>query len=162
MGGLQVALIKKDLDLKYFFINTKTHTGKFIKQTDCVAQKFISNSFGKSYRVLAIKNDIVAAHQFVGEKNEFRSNVGSDELDKKISTEKFNQLKEFLTLHNVANKMNIDYAGYDILEDNGKFYIIEINVNPAIDYSFINPNLPYEIAVKMIDYAIDKVIENKK
>lgn len=88
-------------------------------------QKFVSTSKGKSVRVLIIDKQIVGGFIRYNEED-FRSNFGQNATSKKL--EDNNKFFDFAS--NLAQKLNILYAGVDFLYDkNDEPILCEINSN---------------------------------
>lgn len=88
-------------------------------------QKYISTSKGKSVRVLIIDKQIVGGFIRYNEED-FRSNFGENATSKKL--EDNNKFFDFAS--NLAQKLNILYAGVDFLYDeNDEPILCEINSN---------------------------------
>ncbi len=90
-----------------------------------VFQEYIPSSFGKSIRVLIIDGKVFGA--FIREnKTDFRSNFG----DTAGSEQLFNGEKYLAFAQDIADKLNIEYAGIDLLIDqNDEPILCEINSN---------------------------------
>lgn len=90
-----------------------------------IAQTFIKSSFGKSLRVLAVKNKMYGALFYQPSKDEFRSNLHNGgqalwfELNKNIKTQ----------TQKIMKKFNLEFAGLDFLfgENDDDFYFCEAN-----------------------------------
>ena len=90
-----------------------------------IYQQFISSSYGKDVRIICIGKKYFSAMMRIS-KNDFRSNsaLGGD-------TVKFDAPKEFIEVaEKVANLLNLDYMGIDLMfDENGKPVICEVNSN---------------------------------
>ena len=96
-----------------------------IARNPIVFQEYIPSSFGKSIRVLIIDGKVFGA--FIRENSrDFRSNFG----DTAGSEELFNGEKYLKFAKEIADKLNIEYAGIDLLIDkNDEPILCEINSN---------------------------------
>lgn len=96
-----------------------------IAQNPIVFQEYIPTSYGKSIRVLIIDGKVFGA--FVRENNsDFRSNFGDQAGGEKL----FNKEKYLAFAQNIADKLDIEYAGIDLLIDKDDEPILcEINSN---------------------------------
>ena len=96
-----------------------------IARNPIVFQEYIPSSFGKSIRVLIIDNKVFGA--FIRENNrDFRSNFG----DTAGSEQLFNGEKYLSFAQEIADKLDIEYAGIDLLVDkNNEPILCEINSN---------------------------------
>ena len=88
-------------------------------------QKYINTSNGRSVRVLVIDHKIVGAFERYNP-NDFRSNFGDKATSKKLE----NNVKITNFAANIVQKLDILYAGIDLLYDeNGEPILCEINSN---------------------------------
>ena len=96
-----------------------------IARNPIVFQEYIPTSFGKSIRVLIIDGKVFGA--FIRENSrDFRSNFG----DTAGSEELFNGEKYLAFAQEIADKLEIEYAGIDLLIDkNNEPILCEINSN---------------------------------
>lgn len=96
-----------------------------IARNPIVFQEYIPSSFGKSIRVLIIDGKVFGA--FIRENTrDFRSNFG----DNAGSEELFNGEKYLRFAQEIADKLDIEYAGIDLLVDkNDEPILCEINSN---------------------------------
>ena len=98
---------------------------KNISRNPIIFQQYIKSSFGQSIRVLIINGKVFGS--FIRKNNyDFRSNFGDEASSKTLDNperyEKFAQ--------EIANKLNIEYAGIDLLVlDDGSPILCEINSN---------------------------------
>jgi RimK family alpha-L-glutamate ligase len=89
-----------------------------------VFQKYISSSAGKSIRVLIIDGKVFGAF-FRKNAQDFRSNYGETASGEMIpNIEKY---AEFAT--KIINLFNIEYAGLDLLDNDGELMLCEMNSN---------------------------------
>ena len=88
-------------------------------------QKYVSSSSGHSIRVIVIDGKVFGAFK---RKNgsDFRSNFGTTAGSEKLE----NQQKYLDFAQKIAEKLDIEYAGIDLLDDeNGNIVMCEINSN---------------------------------
>ncbi len=88
-------------------------------------QKYVSSSSGHSIRVIVIDGKVFGA--FVRKNgNDFRSNFGTT-----AGSEKLQNPEKYLSFaQKIAEKLDIEYAGIDLLDDeNGDIVMCEINSN---------------------------------
>lgn len=122
-------------------------------------QEFISSSYGKSMRVLVIDKKVVGGfiRQNVGD---FRSNFGSTATSKKAENcEKYLEFAQ-----DIANKLDIEYAGIDLLFGYGDEPILcELNSNAFFEEfeKVTGINVAKKIA-DMIIKTINKENEQKQ
>ena len=96
-----------------------------IARNPIVFQEYIPSSFGKSIRVLIIDGKVFGA--FIRENSrDFRSNYGDTAGGEKL----INGEKYLSFAQEIANKLDIEYAGIDLLVDkNDEPILCEINSN---------------------------------
>lgn len=88
-------------------------------------QAFIEESQGKDVRVIVIGGEAVAAMERVAQEGEFRSNIELGGAGKV-----FNLSKEYKELaERVANVLQLDYCGIDLLEGKNGGIVCEVNSN---------------------------------
>lgn len=111
-----------------YLVNTKEELltlYKEIARNPIVFQKYVKSSFGKSIRVLIIDGKVFGG--FVRKNDyDFRSNFGSD-----ASGEKLDNFEKYLGFaKDIADKLEIEYAGIDLLiDEDGSPILCEINSN---------------------------------
>lgn len=115
--GEGVYLVKNHDELHNLYIE--------IARNPIVFQEYIPSSFGKSIRVLIIDGKVFGA--FIRENSrDFRSNFG----DTAGSEELFKGEKYLAFAQEIADKLEIEYAGIDLLIDkNNEPILCEINSN---------------------------------
>ena len=88
-------------------------------------QKYVSSSSGHSIRVIVIDGKVFGAFKRKNG-NDFRSNFGTT-----AGSEKLENSKKYLDFaQKIAEKLDIEYAGIDLLDDeNGDIVMCEINSN---------------------------------
>ena len=89
-----------------------------------IFQRYVSSSQGKSVRVIIIDGKVFGA--FVRKNGgDFRSNFGTT-----AGSEKLENPEKYLGFaQKIAKKLEIEYAGIDLLDDNGEIVMCEINSN---------------------------------
>ena len=91
-------------------------------QGNVLVQKYIQGM--RDYRVIVVNNKVVGGIERVAVAGEFRANVALGATTHKISVG-----KEMANLAIQATKVfNAEYAGVDIAEYKGKYYILEVNI----------------------------------
>ncbi|SFL35733.1 ribosomal protein S6--L-glutamate ligase [Gracilibacillus orientalis] len=86
-------------------------------------QEYLPND-GKDLRVCVVGDKIYDAYWRIGQQGEFLHNVAKGgEVSHQFIPEKALDL-----VSKVANLLNINHAGFDILVSDGKYYILEFNV----------------------------------
>lgn len=111
-----------------YLVNTKEELltlYKEIARNPIVFQKYIKSSYGKSIRVLIIDGKVFGAFMRKND-TDFRSNYGCEAGGKKIEN-----LQKYLGFaQEIADKLEIEYAGIDLLIDEDNEPILcEINSN---------------------------------
>jgi len=98
---------------------------KDICHSPVVFQKYVPSIKGRSVRVLIIDGKVFGSFARVNNAD-FRSNFGNTASSEKIE----NPCKYHEFAQDIADKLNIEYAGIDLLDDmNGKPILCEINSN---------------------------------
>lgn len=113
-------------------------------------QQFIQESYGKDIRVIAIGGKVVAA-MLRQSKGDFRSNLELGGEGKNIILSQ--EAKELC--EKVADLLDLDYCGIDILQGNNKYYICEVNSNAF--FGGIEAVTGINIAEKYASYICKKV-----
>lgn len=98
---------------------------KDIARNPIIFQEYIKSSFGQSIRVLIVNGKVFGS--FIRKNNyDFRSNFGDNASSRQLE----NPAKYEQFAQNIADKLNIDYAGIDLLVlDDGEPILCEINSN---------------------------------
>jgi RimK family alpha-L-glutamate ligase len=145
---LSLPIIAKDVDGRQgknlYLLKSKTALNSFLSKTDVggyLFQKALSAR--EDIRVIVIGNQVIGAIKRIAPKGDFRSNIatgGRAENYGPIS----NEIKKVAV--KAAKIMNIDFAGVDIMIENGKPYILEVNRTPQfrafLKTTGINPAKP--------------------
>ena len=113
-----------------FLIHTKSELESKIKEFGVgrmLIQKKISAGF--DFRIIVVGNKVVGGMKRIAQKGEFRSNtsLGGYAEPIKISAELRNLAKK------AARVFNAEFAGVDIIRDQGKYYILEVNIFPMFE-----------------------------
>lgn len=95
-----------------------------LKNKPHLFQEALKESFGTDIRVIIIGGKFIGAMQRKSE-TDFRSNIAQGA--KAYPIEITDELKNICI--NVAEVLDLDYCGIDILVSNGKYYICEVNSN---------------------------------
>ena len=98
---------------------------KEIARNPIIFQQYIKSSFGQSIRVLIINGKVFGS--FIRKNNyDFRSNFGDEASSKTLDNpERYERFAQ-----EIADKLNIEYAGIDLLVlDDGSPILCEINSN---------------------------------
>jgi RimK family alpha-L-glutamate ligase len=115
-----------------------------------VFQKYISSSAGKSIRVLIIDGKVFGAF-FRKNAQDFRSNYGDN-----ASGEMITNIKKYADFACKISKLfNIEYAGLDLLDNDGKLMLCEMNSNAFFE-EFENITR-LNVAKAVVDMIIKKV-----
>ncbi|MFA6675264.1 MAG: RimK family alpha-L-glutamate ligase [Bacilli bacterium] len=95
-----------------------------IYRNPIIFQEYISSSIGKTIRVLIIDGKVFGA--FIRKNTQdFRSNYGAT-----AGGEKIGNIEKYATFaQKVSDLLHIEYAGLDLLENNGEIMLCEINSN---------------------------------
>ncbi len=122
-GGAGVSMINNKKEL--------THLSKNKGSAEYLLQEFIPNKF--DWRILVIGDTAIYGCKRVRQENEsFRNNVKLGA--KEVLGEPSQEVKNIAL--KAAKVMNLPIAGVDIIENNGKAYIIEINRSPSLPVSY--------------------------
>ncbi len=98
---------------------------KDICHSPILFQKYIPSKDNSSIRVLVINGEVYGAFKRFNHQD-FRSNFGQTADGKKLENEE----KYLDFARNITKKLEIEYAGLDLLEDeNGQLFLCEINSN---------------------------------
>ena len=137
--GEGVYLVKNKQELKSLYSQ--------IYRNPIIFQEYVPSSYGKSIRVMVIDGKVIGCFERYN-KYDFRSNFG-EKADGKLM-EKPEKCIDFA--QNVANILDIEYAGLDLLlDENNDPVLCEINSNAFFEeYEKVTgQNVAYEVA-KMI------------
>lgn len=128
---------------------------KSICHNPILFQKYVGTSKGKSIRVIIVDGEVIGA--FVRKnKGDFRSNFGQSASSEKLT----NGEKYIAFAENIAKKLQIEYAGIDLLDDeNGNPILCEINANAFFEEFEKTTGL--NVAKAFCDMVIKKVNNNE-
>ena len=88
-------------------------------------QRYVAQSCGKDVRVMVIGGKVVAAMERVAQKGEFRSNIELGGVGRKIDLlPAYQEIAE-----KVANILQLDYCGVDLLQTDDGPIVCEVNSN---------------------------------
>lgn len=138
-----------------FKINNKKEMLSFIKERNTDGNLFLFQDYHPitcDYRVLVVGKKVLGTMKRSAQGNEWRTNFS---LGGKVERCDRNKEIEKIAL-TVASKMGFDYLGIDILEDAGKYHIIETNSLPQFK--------GFEVAFPEVNVAEEliKLVEAKK
>lgn len=129
---------------------------KEIYRNPLLFQKYIKTSNGRSIRVLVVDHKIVGAFERYNP-YDFRSNYG----DKATSREIKNNRKIFEFAENIVKKLDILYAGIDLLYDeNEEVVLCEINSNAFFEE--FEKVTGVDVAKLYVDMVIKEVNNEQK
>ncbi|MCR4879853.1 MAG: RimK family alpha-L-glutamate ligase [Bacilli bacterium] len=144
--GVYIAKNKENLKAIY----------KDIYRNPLLFQKYISTSKGRSIRVLIIDHKIVGAFERYNP-SDFRSNFGDTASSREIK----NDEKIFNFAMNIVQKLDISYAGIDLLYDEGNEPILcEINSNAFFEE--FEKITGIDVAKLYVDMVIKEVNNEQK
>ncbi|MFC4386897.1 RimK family alpha-L-glutamate ligase [Gracilibacillus marinus] len=107
-----------------FLIENEAQFHNYANRSDVLyVQEYLPND-GKDLRICFVGDQIFASYWRVGQEGEFLHNVarGGDICYNFIPEEALDIVTD------IATKLNINHAGFDILVSNGNYYILEFNV----------------------------------
>lgn len=142
-NGVHIAKNPQDLTLL---------RSKLIK-TPHLYQKFIGLG-GRDIRVIVIGGKAIGAMERINDKD-FRSNVelGGVGVNYELS-EELRKISE-----EVSKVLNLDYCGVDILVENGKYYISEVNSNAF--FKGFEKATGINVAKAYAEYLVSKISEKE-
>lgn len=88
-------------------------------------QRYIAESAGRDIRAIVIGGKVVAAMERVAQEGEFRSNIELGGEGRKIVLTK----EQMETAEKVADVLQLDYCGVDLLNGKGGTMVCEVNSN---------------------------------
>lgn len=112
-----------------FKLNNKKEIEEFIKERNADGCLFLFQDYHPincDYRVLVVGGKVLGIMRRTAQKGEWRTNFS---LGGNVEGCQNNREIEKIALK-TAKKMGLDYVGIDMLEDRGKYYIIETNSLP--------------------------------
>lgn len=124
----------------------------FIKNNEnYLAQEFFP--MVSDFRIFVVGGKVVGGFQRFVNKGEYKSNIHGTRAEKIVINDTMKKAAIDST-----NAMGYEIAGVDLFEDNGKVYIIEVNVSPQWEkFKFVTGINPAEHIIK---YAIEKHLKN--
>lgn len=122
-------------------------------ESPLIAQEFVPNG-NRSYRVTLINNHVCQAIVKIGHS---WKQTGWEKTEHYRTIKPTKELKRLC--ERAAKVFNMDICGIDLLYNSGKWYLIEANSCPGID--FINDDMP-RIAELIADYAFSVCKKIKK
>lgn len=111
-------------------------------QGNILVQKYFQNI--KDYRIIVINNKVVGGIERIAKKDEFRANVALGATTRAIQVPKKMQ---GLAIQS-AKVFNAEFAGVDIAEYKGKYFVLEVNIFPMFEgfQQATNINVPEKLA----------------
>jgi ribosomal protein S6--L-glutamate ligase/gamma-F420-2:alpha-L-glutamate ligase len=119
-------------------------------------QRFLAEASGRDIRVIVIGGKTVAGMERIAMKGEFRSNIELGGRGEKIDVP-----KEIASLaERVAQVLQLDYCGVDILQSSDGGVICEVNSNAF--FEGLEKATGVNVARKYAEYIVGKVKNTKK
>ena len=128
---------------------------KEICHSPVIFQRYVCSSQGKSIRVIVINGKVFGA--FIRKNGgDFRSNFGTT-----AGSEKLENPEKYLSFaQKIAEKLDIEYAGIDLLDDeNGDIVMCEINSNAFFEEFEKTTGL--NVAGEFAKMVVEKIYEQK-
>ena len=113
-------------------------------------QDFVPEAKGQDIRAFVIGNQVVAAMQRSGAKNDFRANLHQGGQAKKIE---LSQALQDLAVR-AARVIGLDVAGVDLIQSADGFLVLEVNASPGLEG--IEQATGVNIAKQMVEYLFAK------
>ena len=141
-----------------FLVNTKEELISLYKEIchgPVVFQRYVASSQGKSIRVIVINGKVFGA--FIRKNGgDFRSNFGTT-----AGSEKLENPEKYLSFaQKIADKLEIEYAGIDLLDDkDGDIVMCEINSNAFFEEFEKTTSL--NVAEAFAKMVVEKIYEQK-
>ena len=141
-----------------FLVNTKEELISLYKEIchgPVVFQRYVASSQGKSIRVIVINGKVFGA--FIRKNGgDFRSNFGTT-----AGSEKLENPEKYLSFaQKIADKLEIEYAGIDLLDDkDGDIVMCEINSNAFFEEFEKTTGL--NVAEAFAKMVVEKIYEQK-
>ncbi|MCB9497983.1 MAG: RimK family alpha-L-glutamate ligase [Erysipelotrichaceae bacterium] len=126
-----------------------------IYRNPIIFQEYISSSIGKSVRVLVIDGKVFGAFTRKNTKD-FRSNYGTT-----AGGEKIDNIEKYATFaQKISDLLHIEYAGLDLLDNNGEIMLCEINSNAFFEeFELVTGQ---NVAQAIVSMIIRKVNDEQK
>ena len=118
-----------------------------------IVQEYISDSFGKDLRVLAVNGKVVGCMMRQSMDGDFRANItrGGEGIPYQITEE-----IEWLGGES-SRLLGLDIAGVDLLFDDGGFKICEVNSSPG--FEGMDQHTGTNIAEQIVQYIMKRVFQ---
>lgn len=130
---------------------------KEIYRNPILFQQYIPSSYGSSIRVLVVNGRILGAFHRVN-KDDFRSNYGENASSVPLEEEYREICYNFV--NDIINKLNIEYAGIDLLLDqNQQPVLCEINSNAFFEE--FEKVTKINVAKEILKMVIERTIKEK-
>ena len=119
-----------------FLVETRKQLTQLLKMAEItkpsyniIVQEFIKESFGKDLRVLVVNGKVVACMMRQSTDGDFRANItrGGEAIPYQIDDD-----IEWIS-GECARLLNLDVAGVDLLFNDGKYVICEVNSSPGFE-----------------------------
>ena len=116
-----------------------------------IVQEFIKESFGKDLRVLVINGKVVGCMMRQSTDDDFRANItrGGEAIPYQIDDD-----IEWIS-GECSRLLNLDIAGVDLLFNDGKYVICEVNSSPG--FEGMDKYTKTNIAEKIVTYVTHKI-----
>ena len=132
--GMQVHQVRYKKDMQYWI-------DKY-GQGNMLVQKHLQNI--KDYRIIVINNKVIGGIERIAKKDEFRANVALGATTQAIQVPK--KMQELAVRS--AKVFNAEFAGVDIAEHKGNYFVLEVNIFPMFEgfQQATNINVPEKLA----------------
>jgi len=140
--------IKSSMGNGVFLLKDKKELKEYIKTNETLyIQEYLP--IDRDLRVVYIGNKVVSAYYRIAEEGSFHNNIA------KGASYSFENipLKAVDLVDRMAKQLGINHAGFDIVEVDGKFYVLEFNV------LFGNEGLK-EQGIRAEDYIYNYIVDN--
>jgi RimK family alpha-L-glutamate ligase len=143
-----------------FKLNNKKELEKIILENNVSGRTMMFQKYCKiksDFRVLVIDGKAIGVIERVAQGNEWRTNVSLGGFAKKVIGKKATKITELA--EKVAKEMKFDYVGVDILEEKGKFFVIEVNSLAqfrGFESAFQEINVAEEV-IKMVEKRVKRL-----
>lgn len=136
--GEEVYLIKSEKDFQNLYLNKKNEMGMtgLIFPDHFIFQQYIESSEGRDIRVWVIGGKAIAAVERYNDKS-FKSNLAQGGKARKfdLSTTKGREVASMAEKASIA--LNLDFAGVDLLFNDGGFLLCEVNGNAGFRAAYM-------------------------
>jgi len=143
-----------------FKLDNRRDLEKIIQENNTAGKTMMFQKYCKiksDFRALVIDGKVIGVMERVAQGSEWRTNVSLGGEAKKVNGAL--ALKVSQLAKQVAKAMKLNYVGVDILEENGKMYVIEVNSLAqfrGFESAFKEINVAEEI-VKMVEQKVKKI-----